>query len=83
MGALHHDDVRRPGLGHDLGLEPAAVHRLQVSHDRRLRKSLAQRAHAVHALGDDERRPGLQPVHSATDGELGGLKRLWNVDEIE
>ena len=39
MRAGHDDDVRRAGLGHHLGFEVAAVHRLQVGDDRRRRGS--------------------------------------------
>ena len=40
--APHDDDEVRAGLGHHLGLEIAAVHRLQVGDDRMLGKPRAQ-----------------------------------------
>ena len=74
VGPGHDHDVRRAGLGHHLGFEIAAVHRLQIGDDRRVGKSLAQGPHAVHALGDDQRRAGFQPIDAGPHGQLGGLQ---------
>ena len=64
MGAGHDDHVRGAGLGHHLRFEIAAVHRLQVGHDRRVREGLAQGADAVEPFGQDERRTGFEPIDS-------------------
>ena len=55
VGAGHHHHVGSSRLGHHLRLEVAAVHRLQVGHDRDVRESLTQGADAVQTLGQDER----------------------------
>jgi hypothetical protein len=79
----HHDDVRGPGLRHHLRLEVSSVHRLQVRDDRHPRESLAQRAHPAQPLGQDQRRPGLQPVHPRAQSDLGGAQGLVEIGEIE
>jgi len=83
VGAGHDDDVGRAGLGHHLGLEVAAVHRLQVSDDWDLREALAQGAHAVQPLGEDERRAGLEPVHARPAGHGRGVEGLLDVGEVQ
>ena len=79
----HDHDVRRAGLGHHLGFQVAAIHRFQVGDDRRLRKSLAQCPHAVHALGDNQRRSGLQPVNARTQRHLGRGNCFVDRDNIQ
>jgi hypothetical protein len=46
----HDHHVARPGLGHHLGLEIAAVHRLQVGHDGVVGKLVPQRLDRVQPL---------------------------------
>ena len=74
--AAHHDDERRAGLGHHLGLEVPAVHRLQVGDDRMVREARAQRLDRAQPLRQDQRRAGLEPVDAGIDGDRGGLERL-------
>ena len=83
MGALHHDDVRRAGLGHHLGFEIAAVHRLEVGDDGDAGESSAEAADAVEAFGEDERRAGFEPVDAGAEGHLGGVEGFLKVGEVE
>ena len=83
MGPRHHDDMRRAGLGHHLRLEIAAVHRLQIGDDRHPGKGLPQGADAMEPLGEDQRRPCLEPVDAGADGERRGVEGLVNVREVE
>ena len=55
VGAGHHHHVGGASLGHHLCFKVAAIHRLQVGHDRDVRESLTQGADAVQTLGQDER----------------------------
>ncbi len=64
VGSGHDDHMRGARLGHHLGLEVAAVHRLQVGHDRGLREGLAQGADAVEPFRQDERRARFEPIDS-------------------
>ena len=82
VGAGHHDHVGRAGLGHHLRLQVAAVHRLEVGHDRGLREGLAEGADAVEALGEDERGARLEPVNPCPHGHRGRFQGLIDVREV-
>ena len=83
MGPGHHDHVGGAGLGHHFGLQIAAVHRLEISHDRHVGKRGSQRPHAVQALGEDQRRARLQPVDAGTQCQGRRLEGFVDVGEIE
>ena len=73
VGAGHHYHVGGSGLGHHLRFEVAAVHRLQVGHDRDVREGLAQGADAMETLGQDERSARFEPIYARPHGHRGCL----------
>jgi len=79
----HHHDMRGPGLGHHLGLEVAAVHRLEIGHDRHVRKGRPQGPHAMQALGQDQGGARLQPVDAGPQGDRRRCDRLVEAREVE
>jgi len=82
VGAGHDDHVGGACLGHHLRLEVAAVHRLEVGHNGRPGEGLPQRPHTVQALGEDQRRPGLQPVDAGTHRHRSRFERLIDVRQV-
>ena len=46
----HHHNMGRSSFGHNFRLKPTSIHGLQIRHNRRIRKSLAQRANAMHSF---------------------------------
>ena len=83
VGTGHDDDVGRAGLGHHLGFEVTAVHRLEIGDDGGVWKSGAESADAVESLGEDERGAGLEPVDSGAHREGGGFEGFVDIGEIE
>jgi hypothetical protein len=79
----HDDHVGRPGLRHHLRLEVAAVHRLQIGHDRHAGKRSPQGPHAVQAFREDQRRAGLQPVNARPARHRGGRQGFSDIGQIE
>ena len=81
--APHDDDEIRSRLGHHLGLEIAAVHRLQIGHDGMIGKSFAQRFHGAQAFRQQQRCAGLQPVHAGGHGYASRFNRFVERGQIE
>ena len=79
----HHHAPGGAGPRHHLDLQVAAVHGLEIGHDRDGREALVQRAYAVQSLGQDQRCSGFQPIDAGGDGDLGHMERLTNRGEIQ
>ncbi len=83
MRAGHHHHVGRARFGHHFRFQVTAVHRLQISYDGHAGKALAQAAHAMQALRENERRAGFQPIHARPQGHFRRGERFVDVGEVE
>ncbi len=83
MGAGHHHHVGGSRPGHHLCLEVAAVHCLEVGHDRHLGEGGPQLPDTMQALGQNQRRAGLQPVNAGSTGDRCGLEGLIDIGQIK
>ena len=83
MGPGHHDHVGGAGLGHHLGLQIAAVHRLEIGHDRHVGKRGSQRPHTVQAFGENQRRARLQPVDAGTQCQGRCLEGFVDIRQVK
>ena len=80
--AHHHDEIGAR-LRHHLGLEIPAIHRFQIGDDRMIGKPAAKLLDGAQALGQEQRRAGLQPVHAGLDRDRRRLECLVERREIE
>ena len=83
MGPSHHHDEVRARLGHHLGFEVTAVHRLQVGDDRMSREPRAKALDRPQPFGEDQRRTGLEPVDAGIDADRGSLQCLLQRGQVE
>ena len=81
--ASHDDDQVGARLGHHFRLQVATVHRLEVGDDGVVREPAVELLDGAQALGQQQRRAGLEPVHAGCDGRLGHLERLGEVGQVE
>ena len=79
----HHHDVGGPGARDHLRFQVAAVHRLEVGHDRMAWEGGAQLPHRAQALREQERRARLQPVHARLHGHARRVHGVAEVGQIE
>jgi hypothetical protein len=74
---------RGAGLGGDLHLGAARVHRLRVADDGQVRELLVEEPDGGEPLGLEQRGPHLEEVGAAGDGLAGALQRARVVHEVE
>ena len=81
--AAHDDHEVGARLGHHLGLEISAVHRLQIGHDRMSREARAKLLDGMKPFGEEQRCAGFQPVDARFDADGCRVDRFVHRREIE
>ena len=79
----HDDDERCARFRHHLGFEIAAVHRLEIRHDRLLREPGVKLFDRMQPLRQQQRRAGLEPVHTSFDRHRCRVDGFLDTGEIE
>ena len=75
--------MSRARLGHHLRLKISAIHGLQVCNDRDVRKPLSQFLYTMQSLGQNQRRPRLEPIHTCSQCHLCSFQSLINGRQVE
>ena len=83
MRPSHYHHMSGTSFGHHFRFQVSAVHRLQVSDDRRVRKRGSQCADAVQAFRQDQRSTRFQPVNAGSNGEVSCFESFVDISEVE
>ena len=80
MSLTHDDDEVRSGFGHQLGLQPASIHRFEIGHNRSFGNS-ARSARTPFIPSAMMRRPASSQSTPRADGHVGCLEGLGIVSQ--